>query len=169
MARHAGQWHGGAALHRGCQSEGEVPGLGSHRSKHLAESVVSLVTYGTATVFRNNNYITVDPESVEIGELIQVKAGEKIPLDGILISKNASLNTAALTGESKPQSILKGEPLMAGSINLAGLIEAKVTKLFDDSSISRILELVQNATSRKAKTELLIRRLAKMQSAKPMT
>lgn len=116
----------------------------------------------TATVFRNNNYITVDPETVTIGETIQVKVGEKIPLDGVLFSKKASLNTAALTGESKPNYALKGEKVMAGSINLEGVIDIKVEKLFNDSSIARILELVQNATSRKSKTELLIRRLAKI-------
>ena len=116
----------------------------------------------TATVLRNNNYVTVDPETVTIGETIQVKVGEKIPLDGVLFSEKASLNTAALTGESKPQYALNGEKVMAGSINLEGVIDIKVEKLFNDSSIARILELVQNATSRKSKTELLIRRLAKI-------
>lgn len=116
----------------------------------------------TATVLRNNDYVTVAPETVTIGETIQVKVGEKIPLDGVLFSKKASLNTAALTGESKPQYALKGEKVMAGSINLEGVIDIKVEKLFNDSSIARILELVQNATSRKSKTELLIRRLAKI-------
>ncbi len=116
----------------------------------------------TATVFRNNDYLTVNPETVAIGETIQVRVGEKIPLDGVLISEKAALNTAALTGESKPQYALKGEKVMAGSINLDGVIDLKVEKLFNDSSIARILELVQNATSRKSKTELLIRRLAKI-------
>jgi len=116
----------------------------------------------TASVFRNNSYETVDPETVTIGETIQVKVGEKIPLDGILLSEKAVLNTAALTGESKPQNVTKREKVMAGSINLDGVIELEVEKLFNDSSIARILELVQNATSRKSKTELLIRRLAKI-------
>ena len=116
----------------------------------------------TASVLRNGSYETINPETVQIGETIQVKVGEKIPLDGILISDKAALNTAALTGESKPQNVLKDEKVMAGSINLDGVIEVKVEKLFNDSSIARILELVQNATSRKSKTELLIRRLAKI-------
>lgn len=116
----------------------------------------------TANVLRNSSYETVNPETVRIGETIQVKVGEKIPLDGILLSKKAALNTAALTGESKPQNITKSEKVMAGSINLNGVIELKVEKLFNDSFIARILELVQNATSRKSKTELLIRRLAKI-------
>lgn len=116
----------------------------------------------TASVFRNNAYETVNPETVQIGETIQVKVGEKTPLDGVLLSDKAALNTAALTGESKPQSVLNGEKVMAGCINLHGVIEMKVGKLFNDSSIARILELVQNATSRKSKMELLIRRLARI-------
>ncbi|MCL4135963.1 UNVERIFIED_CONTAM: hypothetical protein GTU68_007302 [Idotea baltica] len=116
----------------------------------------------TATVLKNGSFETIDPETVEIGETIQVKVGEKIPLDGLLLSERAALNTAALTGESKPQNVMKSEKVMAGSINLDGVIELKVEKLFNDSSIARILELVQNATSRKSKTELLIRRLAKI-------
>lgn len=116
----------------------------------------------TANVYRNSSYETVDPESVKIGEKIQIKVGEKVPLDGQLISDSASLNSAAITGESKPQSLLKGEKVMAGSINLVSVIEVEVEKLFNDSSVAKILNLVQNATAKKAKTELLIRRLAKI-------
>lgn len=116
----------------------------------------------TATVWRNGGYVEVSPDSVKVGETIQVRVGEKIPLDGQLISEKASLNTAALTGESKPQTAWKGEQVLAGSINLERVVELKVEKLFRDSSISRILELVQNATARKSKTELLMRRLAKI-------
>lgn len=116
----------------------------------------------TATVFRNKQWQTVHPEKVQIGETIQIKVGEKVPLDGLLNSDKAALNTAALTGESKPQTILQGEKILAGSINLAGVIEVEVTKIFSDSSMARILELVQNATARKSKTELLIRKLAKI-------
>ncbi len=115
-----------------------------------------------ANVLRNKSFLEVNPNDVKVDETIQIKVGEKVPLDGTLLSAQASLNTAALTGESKPQSILKGENVLAGSINLDGVIEVKTTKLFKDSSVSRILELVQNATSKKAKTELLIRRLAKV-------
>lgn len=115
-----------------------------------------------ASVFRNGSFTEVNPNDVSIDETIQVKVGEKVPLDGTLFSDKASLNTAALTGESKPQSIQTGGNVMAGSINLEGVIEIKTTKLFNDSSVARILELVQNATSKKADTELLIRRLAKV-------
>ncbi len=115
-----------------------------------------------ANVFRNGSFVEVNPSDVNIEETIQVKVGEKVPLDGTLLSEKASLNTAAITGESKPQSILYGENVLAGSINMEGVIEVKTTKLFNDSSVARILELVQNATAKKAKTELLIRRLAKV-------
>ena len=115
-----------------------------------------------ANVLRNNSFHVVSPNDVALDETIQVKVGEKVPLDGILISTKASLDTSALTGESKPQNVMKGETVLAGSINMDGVIQVKTTKLFKDSSVSRILELVQNATSKKAKTELLIRRLAKV-------
>jgi len=131
------------------------------RAKNNIKALLD-VRPNTASVLRNGNYETVDPETVQIDETIQVKVGEKIPLDGILLSEKAALNTAALTGESKPQNALQGEKILAGSINLDGVIELKVRKLFNDSSIARILELVQNATARKSKTELLIRRLAKI-------
>ncbi|NRR91199.1 cadmium-translocating P-type ATPase [Winogradskyella undariae] len=115
-----------------------------------------------ALVYRNNDYISVSPETVEIGEKVQVRVGEKIPLDGILLSKKGSFNTAALTGESKPDTIAKGEKVFAGSINMDGVIEIETTKEFKDSSIARILDMVQNATARKSKTELFIRKFARV-------
>jgi len=115
-----------------------------------------------ANVFRDGDYKSVNPESVEIGEKIQIRVGEKIPLDGILLSEKASLNTAALTGESKPDTINKKSKVYAGSINLESVIEVEVTNKFEDSSIARILDLVQNATARKSKTELFIRKFARI-------
>ncbi len=116
----------------------------------------------TATVLRNNSYETVNPETVEIGETIQVKAGEKVPLDGKLLSVGSSFNTSALTGESKPQTIYKGETILAGMLNLDKVTELRVSNRFEDSSLSKILDMVQNATTRKAKTELAIRKFAKI-------
>lgn len=116
----------------------------------------------TATVYRNDSYQTISPEEVEIDEVIQVKAGEKIPLDGIMLTSSASFNTAALTGESKPKTISAAETVLAGMLNLDKVIEIKVAKKYQDSSLARILEMVQDATSRKAKTELLIRKFAKI-------
>ncbi len=115
-----------------------------------------------ASVYRDNIFSTVLPDTVAIGEKIQVLVGEKIPLDGILLSKRASLNTAAITGESKPQNVLQNEAVFAGSINMEHVIEIKTTKEFKDSSIARILDLVQNATARKSKTELFIRKFARI-------
>lgn len=116
----------------------------------------------TATVYRNDSYQTISPEEVEIDEVIQVKAGEKVPLDGIMLTSSASFNTAALTGESKPKTISASESVLAGMLNLDKVIEIKVAKKYQDSSLARILEMVQDATSRKAKTELLIRKFAKI-------
>ncbi|RZK88169.1 MAG: cadmium-translocating P-type ATPase, partial [Pedobacter sp.] len=115
-----------------------------------------------ATVYRDAKYISVNPKEVAVGEVIQLKAGEKAPLDGELESDSASFNTAALTGESKPKTIKKGGQVLAGMLNLEGVITLKVTKKFEDSALSKILDLVQNASAKKAKTELLIRRFAKI-------
>lgn len=116
----------------------------------------------TASVFRNDKYEIVKPETVEIGEIIQLKVGEKAPLDGELINESASFNTAALTGESTPKILTIGETVLAGMLNIDKVITLKVSKNFEDSALSRILEMVQTATSRKAKTELFIRKFAKI-------
>jgi Cd2+/Zn2+-exporting ATPase len=115
-----------------------------------------------ATVFRNNQWEIIHPEEVEFGETIQVKVGEKVPLDGQMLSESSSFNTAALTGESKPTTIKKDETVLAGMLNLEKVVEIKVSKKFNDSSLARILELVQEANSRKAPTELFIRKFAKI-------
>ncbi|TPD65710.1 heavy metal translocating P-type ATPase [Flavobacterium microcysteis] len=116
----------------------------------------------TVTVIRNGEPVVVNPSEVQIGEIIQMKPGEKVALDGELISDNASFNTAALTGESKPDTKIRGEAVLAGMINLQTLIDVKVTALFRDSKLSRILEMVQEATARKSKTQLFISRFAKI-------
>lgn len=115
-----------------------------------------------ANVFRNNQWEVIHPEKVEIGEKIQIKVGEKVPLDGVMLSEVSSFNTAALTGESKPTSIKKDETVLAGMLNLEKVVEVQVTKKFDDSSLAKILQLVQEANSRKAPTELFIRKFAKI-------
>ncbi|MBA4260114.1 MAG: cadmium-translocating P-type ATPase [Chitinophaga sp.] len=116
----------------------------------------------TVTVIRNGSTSTVSPSEVKIGEIIQVKPGEKVALDGELISESSAFNTAALTGESKPDTKRKGEHVLAGMINLNTVSEIKVTALFKDSKLSRILELVQEATARKAPTQLFISKFAKI-------
>lgn len=114
------------------------------------------------TVLRNNQPQTVKAESVNIGDIIQLKSGEKLGLDGALLSETASFNTAALTGESKPDTKAKGETVLAGMINLNTVAQVEVTTAYTDSKLSKILELVQNATSQKAPTELFIRKFAKI-------
>lgn len=114
------------------------------------------------TVIRNNAPLVADPAIIELGETIQIKPGEKVALDGELLSENASFNTAALTGESKPDTKYKGEAIFAGMINLTTVAEVKVTALFKDSKLSKILEMVQDATARKSQTQLFISRFAKV-------
>ena len=114
------------------------------------------------TILENNQAITVRAENVQIGNIIQLKPGEKLGLDGELISETASFNTATLTGESKPDTKAKGETVLAGMINLTSVAQIKVTTAYTDSKLSKILELVQNATAQKAPTELFIRKFAKI-------
>ncbi|WP_294286782.1 heavy metal translocating P-type ATPase [uncultured Chryseobacterium sp.] len=114
------------------------------------------------TVIRDGKPQTVKAEKVSIGDVIQLKSGEKLGLDGELLSETASFNTAALTGESKPDTKMKGAVVLAGMINLNTVSQVKVTAAYKDSKLSRILEMVQNATSQKAPTELFIRKFAKV-------
>lgn len=114
------------------------------------------------TILIENEAKTVKAENAKIGDVIQLKSGEKLGLDGELISEKASFNTSALTGESKPDSKRKGEIVLAGMINLNAVSLIKVTTAYQDSKLSKILELVQNATSQKAPTELFIRKFAKI-------
>lgn len=114
------------------------------------------------TILKDGQPQIVKAEKVNIGEIIQLKSGEKLGLDGELLSEKASFNTAALTGESKPDTKTKGETVLAGMINLNTVSQVKVTTAYKDSKLSKILELVQNATSQKAPTELFIRKFAKI-------
>lgn len=114
------------------------------------------------TVMRDGKPTETDPKTVKVDEVIQVKAGEKVALDGELYSDAASFNTAALTGESKPDTKRKGEKVLAGMINLDKVSEVQVKALFKDSKLSQILEMVQDATARKSQTQLFISRFAKI-------
>lgn len=116
----------------------------------------------TVTVQRNGVLSQVHPSEVQVGELIQVKPGEKVALDGALYSERAAFNTAALTGESRPDNKSKGDAVLAGMIALNTLAEVKTTALFSDSKLSRILEMVQDATARKSQTQLFISRFARI-------
>lgn len=135
--------------------------LAVNRSKRSIKALLD-IRPETVTVLRNGNQTVVNPSEVQIGETILVKPGEKVALDCELLTDNVSFNTAALTGESKPNTKSKGEVVLAGMINLEKVIELKVTTAFKDSKLSRILELVQDATARKAPTQLFITKFAKI-------
>lgn len=115
-----------------------------------------------AIVKRNDQWVTIKPSEATIGELLLIKPGEKVALDGELTTARASFNTAALTGESKPSTFEKGEIVLAGMISLDQVSEIRITKKFEDSSLARILKLVQSATKNKAKPELFIRKFARI-------
>jgi Zn2+/Cd2+-exporting ATPase len=136
-----------------------------HNAVHKARSNIRTlldVRSETAHVIRNELSITVHPRSVEIGEIIRVKPGERIPLDGKLLNHRSDFDTSALTGESIPRHFKKGDSVLAGMINQSQVIELEVIKTYENSSISRILQMVQDAASRKAKTELFIRSFARV-------
>lgn len=116
----------------------------------------------TASVVRDGIVAVVLPNEVAVGETIRVKAGEKIPLDGKLLSSSGSFDTRALTGESKPSVMRTGETVLAGMVNLDKVIDIEVEKVYADSSLAHILDMVQHAAERKAKTELLITRFARI-------
>ena len=115
-----------------------------------------------ANVLRNGEVLTIPPEEVEIGEIIVIKAGERVPLDGIVVEGNSMLDTSALTGESLPREVIAGSELLSGCINMNGLLNAKVTKSYSESTVNKILELVENASSRKSKSEKFITRFARV-------
>ncbi|MCI9163211.1 MAG: cadmium-translocating P-type ATPase [Lachnospiraceae bacterium] len=115
-----------------------------------------------ANLLRDGVEEQVDPYEVEIGDTIVIRPGEKVPLDGVVLRGDSSLDTKALTGESMPVEVSSGSNVVSGSINLNGVLEVRTTKLFDDSTVAKILELVENASSRKAKAETFITRFARV-------
>ena len=114
-----------------------------------------------ANVYKDGELIKVNPEEVEIGENIIVKPGEKVPLDGIIVEGNSMIDTSALTGESVPRKVNVGEEILSGCINQNGVLTIKVTKEFAESTVSKILDLVENASSKKSKSENFISKFAK--------
>lgn len=116
----------------------------------------------TANVERDGKVLTVNPEEVKVGETIVVKPGEKVPMDGVVLEGTSSLNTVALTGESVPRTIGPKDNIISGCVNLSGVIRAKVTKAFGESTASKILDLVENASENKSKSESFISRFARI-------
>lgn len=133
-----------------------------HKARHNIKALLD-VRPETATVISvDNQYKVIAPEQVQIGAIIEVKAGERVPLDGVLLEDSASFNTAALTGESVPRTIRKQEEVLAGMIATDRVVRIEVSKSYDQSALARILALVQDAAERKAPAELFIRRFARI-------
>lgn len=114
-----------------------------------------------ANIEKDGQLVQVDPEEVSIGDIIIIKAGEKVPLDGIVLEGESSLDTSALTGESVPREIAVGTEVLSGCVNLNGLLKVKVSKPFGESTVSKILDLVENASSKKSKSENFITKFAR--------
>lgn len=115
-----------------------------------------------ANIERDGKIEKVDPDEVEIGSIIVVQPGEKVPLDGVVVEGNSSLNTSALTGESLPRDVKVGDEIISGCINMSGVLKVKTSKEFGESTVSKILELVENSSSNKSKSENFISKFARI-------
>ncbi|MDH8677931.1 heavy metal translocating P-type ATPase [Fusibacter bizertensis] len=134
--------------------------LAVNRSKHAISSLLD-IRPDEASVLRGNFWMNVSPEEVQIDEIIMVKPGERVPLDGIIVEGGSNLDTSALTGESIPEYFALGDAVLSGSVVVNGIIKLKVTSVYAESTVARILALVENATSNKAPTENFITKFAR--------
>ena len=137
--------------------EGYAEGKSRESIAHLMD-----IRPDVAHVERNGAVEDVSPERVEVGEAILVKPGEKVPLDGVVIEGSTALNTVALTGESIPRNVAEGDRVISGCVNLSGLVKVRTTKCFGESTVSKIIDLVENATESKSKNETFITRFARV-------
>ena len=115
-----------------------------------------------ANIEENGELKKVDPEEVSVGSIIVVQPGEKVPLDGVVVDGTSTLNTSALTGESLPRDVGEQDEIISGCVNMSGVLKIRTTKEFGDSTVSKILDLVENASSRKSKSEAFISRFARI-------
>lgn len=115
-----------------------------------------------ANIEQNGKIVKVDPDDVEVGQTIIIQPGERVPIDGVIVSGESSLNTSALTGESLPREVASGDEVISGSINMSGVLKVRTTKEFGDSTVSKILELVEDSASRKSKSENFIAKFARV-------
>lgn len=115
-----------------------------------------------ANIEKDGKLEQVDPDEVTVGSIIVVQPGEKVPLDGVVVSGNSTLNTSALTGESLPRDVAEGDEIISGCINMSGVLKIRTTKAFGESTVSKILDLVENASSRKSRSEAFISRFARI-------
>ena len=137
--------------------EGYAEGKSRESIAHLMD-----IRPDVAHVERNGKLESVSPESVAVGETIVIRPGEKVPLDGVVIEGNTALNTVALTGESLPRDIAEGDEVISGCVNLSGVVKVRTTKSFGESTVSKIINLVENATESKSKSETFITRFARV-------
>jgi Cd2+/Zn2+-exporting ATPase len=137
--------------------EGYAEGKSRESIAHLMD-----IRPDVANVERNGQVESVSPETVEVGEIILVRPGEKVPLDGVIIEGNTALNTVALTGESLPRDVAEGDEVISGCVNLSGVIKVYTTKSFGESTVSKIINLVENATENKSKSETFISKFARV-------
>ncbi|AFL96047.1 cadmium-translocating P-type ATPase [Thermococcus cleftensis] len=134
--------------------------LAVDRSRRSIKALLALKAEH-ANLLRNGEVVRVKPEELKVGDTILVKPGEKVPVDGVVIEGESTVDTSALTGESVPRTVREGEEILSGMVNLSGVLKVRVTKELNESTISRILELVENASARKARTEKFITRFAR--------
>ena len=137
--------------------EGIAEGRSKRSISHLME-----IRPDTASLERDGEVVTVDPDEVAVGEIVVVRPGDKVPMDGVVVEGSSTLNTVALTGESVPRTVNPGEEVLSGCINLSGVLRIRVTKVFDESTASKILELVTSAQEKKSRSEGFITRFAKV-------
>ena len=137
--------------------EGYAEGKSRESIAHLMD-----IRPDTATVERDGKLVTVSPGQVEVGETIVVSPGEKVPLDGVVVEGSTALNTVALTGESLPRDAGEGDEVISGCVNLSGVIKVRTTKSFGESTVSKIIDLVEHSSDKKSKTEAFIRRFARI-------
>ncbi len=137
--------------------EGYAEGKSRDSIAHLMD-----IRPDVAHVERNGQMESISPEQVEVGETIVIKPGEKVPLDGVIIEGNTSLNTVALTGESLPREVAEGDEVISGCVNYSGVIKVRTTKSFGESTVSKIIDLVENATENKSKSETFISKFARV-------
>lgn len=155
-----GEYTEGAAVMIFYQTGELFQNIATSRSRKSVADLMD-IRPDTAAVLRDGERVTVHPSEVAVGELIEVRAGEKLPLDGIITEGESSLNTAALTGESLPRDVKPGDEALSGCVNLSGTLTVRTTKEFGESTVSKILSMVENAASKKAKSENFITKFAR--------
>ena len=137
--------------------EGYAEGKSRESIAHLMD-----IRPDVAVMERDGAEVTVSPEEVPVGSIIIVRPGEKVPLDGVVIEGSTSLNTVALTGETLPRDVIEGDEIISGCVNLSGLVKVRTTKAFGESTVSKIIRLVENAGEKKSKSEAFITRFARI-------